>query len=137
MLPFGLGEYVEGALKPHVIYARRQGISLAVVTVFGIAAVLFLLMALFFALLYVMPPLVAALLCALICLTVVAVAMSAVQRRARLRRIAGSEAVAVREGKAAEVALGRMGALRGFLGAVLPTLALGAVAFLIGRRSGD
>lgn len=137
MLPLGLGEYVEGALKPHLIYARRQGTSLAVAAVFGIATVLFLLVALFFALLYVMPPLMAALLLALLCATVVAVMVAIVQRRAKLREAAGSEAVAIEEGKAAEVTLGRLLAVRALMGAILPTLAIGAVAFLIGRRSGD
>ncbi|HUF56921.1 MAG TPA: hypothetical protein VMM55_10230, partial [Thermohalobaculum sp.] len=64
MLPFGLGEYVESALKPHLIYARRQGITLAVAAVFGVTTLLFVALSVFLALTYVMAPLWAALLCA-------------------------------------------------------------------------
>lgn len=135
-----IGEFIEGLLKPHLIYMRRQGISLAVVAVFGACTVVFLLVALFFALLYAMPPLGAALLCALLSFSVAASVLMTVQRRARIRAAAGAEAVARREASMANrrPASGLAPTvIKGLVAAVLPTLLIAGLGYLVGRRADD
>ena len=134
MLPFGLGDYVESALKPHLIYARRQGISLAVAAVFGVTTLLFVVLAAFLALTYVMAPVWAALLCAGACAAVAAVSLKIVQRRARVRARTSAEVVAAEEGHEPEIAAARLKAAASFASSVVPALVIGAVAFFLGRR---
>ena len=135
MLPFGLGEYVESALKPHLIYARRQGITLAVAAVFGATTLLFVVLSVFLALTYLMAPLWAALLCAGACLLATGIAMMIFQRRARVRARTSAAVVAAEEGHEPEITAARMKALTTFASAVL-ALVIGAVAFFLGRRKG-
>lgn len=137
MVTFGLGDWLAGILKPHIIYARQQGISLAVAAVFGVGMVLFLLLALFLGLTYVMPPFWAAMLCALICAVVAAVALLTVQRRAKLRQRAGADVVAIEEGKGGEAAGGTLLALRGVAAALLPAVLVAVIAYLMRRRRSD
>lgn len=134
MLPFGLGEYVESALKPHLIYARRQGITLAVAAVFGATTLLFVVLSVFLALTYVMAPLWAALLCAAACALVAATALAVVQRRARVRARTSAAVVAAEEGHEQEMTMARVKAITAFAASVLPAVAIGAVAFFLGRR---
>ena len=134
MLPFGLGDYVESALKPHLIYYRRQGTLLAVAGVFAATTLLFAVLTVFLALTYIMPAVWAAVLCALICAAVVMVLLSVVQRRARLRARTSAEVVAVEQRKDAEITAARLRAAASFFSSVGPALAVGLVAFLLGRR---
>ena len=136
MLPFGLDESVENVLKPHLIYFRRQGVSLAVAAVFGATALLFVVLSVFLALTYVMAPLWAAVICALVCAAVAAVMLKIVERRARVRARAGAEVVAAQEGHEQEMTGARLRAAASFASSVLPAVAVGAVAFLLGRRRG-
>ncbi|HUF55208.1 MAG TPA: hypothetical protein VMM55_01460, partial [Thermohalobaculum sp.] len=96
------------------IYARRQGITLAVAAVFGVTTLLFVALSVFLALTYVMAPLWAALLCA----------------------ATSAAVVAAEEGHEQEMTMARMKAVTAFAASVLPALAIGAVAFLLGRRKG-
>ena len=135
-MPFGLGEYVESALKPHLIYARRQGITLAVAAVFGATALLFVALSVFLALTYLMAPIWAALLCTAASAIAAAIALMIVQRRARIRTRASAEVVAAEAGHEPEMTMARVRALSAFASSVLPAIAIGAVAFFIGRRKG-
>ena len=133
-MPFGLGDYVESALKPHVIYFRRQGISLAVAAVFGAVTLLFVVLSVFLALTYLMAPLWAAMLCAVACAAVAGTMLKIVQRRARVRAVASAEVVAAKEGHEPELQAARLKAAASFASSVVPALLIGAVAFFLGRK---
>lgn len=129
-----MGDWVAGAVRPHLDYARRQGVTLAVAAVFGVITTLFLVLTLFLALTYVMAPVWAALLCAGLAATVVLVMLLIARHRAKLRGVQRSAVVAeAPETARVEKAAVAMMAARSVAALALPAALVGA-AWLLARR---
>lgn len=137
MLPF-VGGWIRSQIQPHVIYVRRQGITLAVAAVFGIASLMFVVLTIFLALTYLMAPLTASLLCAGLTAITAGIAVMVAFRRAKIRNVGGTTVIETpdesTDEERTEVALR---ALKGVALVTAPAVLLATAAWLISRRSRD